>query len=92
LCRFGRQGIAAAEGPTGLPRIGLVFSLWQCDKKNHGWREGPPLTVPCQSLDLLPGLHPPGIVSFERKKNTAFRRSPRPSLTTLAGYFARLAM
>src|SRR5262249_20748028 len=24
------------------PRIGLVFWLWQCDKENHGWREGPP--------------------------------------------------
>jgi hypothetical protein len=21
-------------------RIGLVFRFWQCDKKNHGWREG----------------------------------------------------
>jgi hypothetical protein len=26
-------------------RIGLVFGLWQCDKENHGWREGLPLTV-----------------------------------------------
>jgi hypothetical protein len=24
-----------------------------CDKENHGWREGPPLTVPCKSFDLL---------------------------------------
>jgi len=22
------------------PRVGLVFRFWQCDKKNHGWREG----------------------------------------------------
>ncbi|HXM44801.1 MAG TPA: hypothetical protein VN924_26430 [Bryobacteraceae bacterium] len=22
------------------PRVGLVFWLWQCDKENHGWREG----------------------------------------------------
>ncbi len=43
----------------GSPRVDVVFRLWQCDKKNHGWREGPPLTVPCQSFDLLPGLHPP---------------------------------
>ena len=21
-------------------RISLVFGFWQCDKKNHGWREG----------------------------------------------------
>ena len=61
----------------GSPRVDVVFRLWQCDKKNHGWREGPPLTVPCQSFDLLPGLHPPVKVSFERKKNTAFRRWTR---------------
>jgi len=24
----------------GSPRIDLVFRFWQCDKKNHGWREG----------------------------------------------------
>ena len=28
-----------------LPRLAIVFRLWQCDKENHGWREGPPLTV-----------------------------------------------
>jgi hypothetical protein len=27
--------------------VDVVFVLWQCDKENHGWREGPPLTVPC---------------------------------------------
>jgi hypothetical protein len=34
----------------GLPRVDVVFRLWQCNKDNHGWREGPPLTVLCQSL------------------------------------------
>jgi hypothetical protein len=29
----------------GRPRIDLVFRFWQCDKENHGWREGLPLTV-----------------------------------------------
>jgi hypothetical protein len=29
----------------GSPRVDVVFRLWQCDKENHGWREGPPLTV-----------------------------------------------
>ena len=43
----------------GSPRVDVVFSLWQCDKENHGWREGLPLTVACQSFDLLVGLHPP---------------------------------
>jgi hypothetical protein len=22
-------------------RIGVVFAVWKCDKKNQGWREGP---------------------------------------------------
>jgi hypothetical protein len=22
------------------PRLDVVFRFWQCDKKNHGWREG----------------------------------------------------
>ena len=48
--------------------VDVVFRLWQCDKKNQGWREGPPLTVPCQSFDLLPGLHPPvKSVSIEKR-------------------------
>jgi len=56
----------------GLPRDDVVFRLWQCDKENHGWREGPPLTVPDRVSICWPGLHPPGKISFERKKNTAF--------------------
>jgi hypothetical protein len=24
----------------GLPRVDVVFCFWQCDKENHGWREG----------------------------------------------------
>jgi hypothetical protein len=56
--------------------VDVVFRLWQCDKKNQGWREGPPLTVPCQSFDLL-GPSPSGKVSFDRKKNTALRRQAR---------------
>jgi hypothetical protein len=38
-----------AEGATPAgsrsPRVGLVFRLWQWDKKNHGWREGRLQTV-----------------------------------------------
>ena len=34
----------------GSPRVDVVFCLWQCDKENHGWREGPPVTVLCQSF------------------------------------------
>ena len=32
------------------PRVDVVFCFWQCDKENHGWREGPPLTVPCEKF------------------------------------------
>jgi hypothetical protein len=60
----------------GSPRVDVVFSLWQCDKENHGWREGPPVTVLCQSSDLLAGPSPSGKVSSERKKNTDFRFWP----------------
>jgi len=31
----------------GNYRFTVVFGVWQCDKENHGWREGPPLTVAC---------------------------------------------
>ena len=36
------------EVQAGSPRVDVVFRLWQCDKENHGWREGPPLTVPAK--------------------------------------------
>jgi hypothetical protein len=63
---------------VGSPRVGLVFRFWQCDKKNHGWREGPPETGLAKVLDLLAGPSPSGKVSFDRKKkNTAFRCRPR---------------
>jgi hypothetical protein len=55
-----KMDIGAATDATGsaLPRIGLVLCVRKCDKKNQGWREGPPLTVPCQSFDLLAGPSP----------------------------------
>jgi hypothetical protein len=40
--------------------LGLAFSLRQCDKKNHGWREGLPLKRTLPGIDLVTGLHPPG--------------------------------
>ena len=76
-CR--RMDTGAATDATGStsPRIVLVFCLRQCDKKNRGWREGPPLTVPCQSFDPLAGLHPPDKQSDSNEnKNTAFCRQP----------------
>jgi hypothetical protein len=61
----------------GSPRLNVVFRLWQWDKENHGWREGPPLTVPGKVFDPLAGPSPSGKVRFQRKKNTALRRCPR---------------
>jgi len=40
----------------------------QCDKKNHGWREGPPVTVSWQSFDLLAGPSPSRQKSASNKK------------------------
>jgi hypothetical protein len=50
------------------PRVELVFGLWQCDKKNHGWREGPPLTVSWLEFRSVEGLHPPGIFNSNEKR------------------------
>jgi hypothetical protein len=53
----------------GSPRVDVVFRFGQCDKENHGWREGPPLTVLCESFDLLaPGLHPPAKSASNEKR------------------------
>jgi hypothetical protein len=54
----------------GQPRIDLVFRFGQCDKENHGWREGPPLTVPGK-VPIREGPSPSRHNSFERNKNTA---------------------
>src|SRR5206468_801268 len=32
--------VAAGRGESRSPRLGLVIRHWQCDKENHGWREG----------------------------------------------------
>jgi hypothetical protein len=50
------------------PRIGLVFGLWRCDKENHGWREGPPLTVSWLEFGSVEGLHPFGIFNSNEKR------------------------
>ena len=38
------------EAQWDHPGVDVVFRLWQCDKENHGWREGPPVTVLWQSF------------------------------------------
>jgi hypothetical protein len=69
----------------GSPRVGVVFLLWQCDKENHGWREGPPLTVPAK-------FRSPGRAFTLRQSQFRTTKeyciaslAARPSLRTLAG-------
>jgi hypothetical protein len=70
----------------GSPRDDVVFHLWQCDKENHGWREGPPLTVPCESFDLLAGPSPSRQNQLRPKKEYSFAPlAARSSIRTLAG-------
>jgi hypothetical protein len=74
-----------------LPRIGVVFRLWQCDKENQDWREGPPLTVLCQSSDLPDRPSPSGKITSDEKRILLSDARREPSLKTLAGFFAHLA-
>src|ERR1700724_1693444 len=46
------------EVQRDLPGVDVVLRVWQCDKKNHVWREAPPLTIPCESFDRLAGPSP----------------------------------
>jgi hypothetical protein len=73
---------------SGTTRLGVVFGLGQCDKENHGWREGLPLTVPCSKFRSCRRAFTLRQISVEREKNTALSGSPRPPLllSTLAGY------
>ncbi len=69
----------------GLPRNDVVFRFWQCDKENHGWREGPPMTLPCQSFDLLAGPSPSRRNQLRTKKEYSLvSPGTHPSLRTLA--------
>jgi hypothetical protein len=72
----------------GSPRVDVVFGLWQCDKENHGWREGPPETVLRQSLDLLAGPSPSGKVeSVSNEKRILLCVRGRAPLTQDIGRF-----
>jgi hypothetical protein len=73
IVTFPHAGHRRGRRSNGITPGRCVFRLWQCDKENHGWREGPPLTVPAKASICWPGLHPPGKISFERKKNTPLR-------------------
>jgi hypothetical protein len=81
-------GTAAAGDPTGLPRLSVVFGVRQCDKENHGWREGPPLTVAWKRFDLLAGPSPSRQSQIQTKKEYSFPPKAAHPFWTLAGYFA----
>jgi len=85
------MGTAAGATPAGSrsPRVDLVFRLWQCDKENHGWREGPPQTRPAE-FDRVPGLHSPGkSVSNEERILLSASRRTAPSLNCKIGRYIR---
>src|ERR1700676_80274 len=56
----------------GSPRVNVVFRLWQCDKENHGWREGPPVTVLCQSFRSAGRAFTLRLSQFRTKKEYSF--------------------
>ena len=52
----------------GSPRVDVVFRLWQCDKENHGWREGPPRPVPTKVVKPeIPIIEPTGKEAVRKK-------------------------
>jgi hypothetical protein len=58
-------------------------------KRINGWREGPPVTVSCESFDLLAGPSPSRQNQLRTKKRillSGFHRDPL--LRTLAGFLA----
>jgi hypothetical protein len=69
----------------GSPRVDVVFLLWQCDKENHGWREGPPLTVPAK-VPIRGRAFTLRQSQFRTKKEYCFAEAgASPLLRTLAG-------
>jgi len=60
----------------GSPRLDVVFCFWQCDKKNHGWREGPPVTVLCQSFRSAGRAFTLRLNQFRTKKEYSFTLLP----------------
>jgi len=49
--------------------VDVVFRLWQCDKENHGWREGPSRDRSLPSFrSRWPGLHPPAKSDSNEKR------------------------
>jgi hypothetical protein len=82
----GKADIAVAGDPTELPRIQVVFRLWQCDKQNHGWPGG------TATDRLLPKLRSGGPAFTLRQSQLRTKEeycfalvAASSSITTLAG-------
>jgi len=60
----------------GSPRLDVVFCFWQCDKENHGWREGPPVTVLCQSFRSAGRAFTLRLNQFRTKREYSFTLLP----------------
>jgi hypothetical protein len=60
-----RQQLQRDRGRAG---IGLAFRLRQCDKKNHGWREGLPLITTLPGYGFVGRPSPSPVNQSKRKK------------------------
>ena len=70
----------------GSPRVDVVFRLWQCDKENHGWREGPPMNVTLLKFRSVGRAFTLRQSQFRTKKEYCFAEAgASPPLRTLAG-------
>src|ERR1039458_8816064 len=71
------------------PRIGLVIGLWQCDKENHGWREGLPLTVAAKFRSEDPAFTLP-VKTVSNEKRILLSIAGRHPSTQLWPVYCRL--
>ena len=72
------SGHSRGTNSNGTTRLNVVFGFRHCDKENHGWLEGPPLTVACSSFDPLAGPSPSPQVDGNGQCSPTLR-SQRPS-------------
>ena len=70
-----------SQRERGHPGIGLVFALGQCDKKNQGRREGPPLFNALPKVRFGYGPSPSVKLSVERKEYRFPTARARPAQT-----------
>src|SRR3984893_18233013 len=71
----------------GAPRGDRVSRSCQCDKENHGWREGPPRPFSVKVSICWPGLHSPTKSASNETKRILLLRADRESLTRSVGRF-----